>query len=249
MTGLGIIGLLVLVFFLGILSLLTVVERRWPASFRQIRAFEALKRAIERSVETGERVHVSLGTGSLTGPDSAPALAGLAVLGRVAEAAAMSDRPPVVTTGNGAIMVLAQDTLRTTYQASDLRSQNDPLLARMVGPTAMSYIAGLPPVATDEGVSVHVLTGAYGMEGALAGEYAERQGAFVMGGTDDVASQALLFIATQHPIVGEEVFAGGAYLNAGVMHRASLRAQDVVRGLIVALIIIGVILRTLGVSL
>jgi hypothetical protein len=48
-------------------------------------------------------------------------------------------------------------------------------------------------------------------------------------------------------MIGEEIFAGGAYLNVGPLHRASLRAQDAIRMLIVALILIGTVLRALGV--
>jgi hypothetical protein len=91
-----------------------------------------------------------------------------------------------------------------------------------------------------------MLVGSFGSEVALAADFGERQRAFVLAGTDDIQSQALLYVTAEHPLIGEEVFAGGAYLNVGPLHRASLRAEDLLRTLIVALILIGTVLRTLG---
>src|SRR3972149_4178711 len=93
-------GARVFVGFLALILGLAAVGRRWPADLRPMAGFEALRLAIERAVEAGERVHVSLGTGSVIGPESAPAMVGLAMLGRVAAATAMSDKPVVVTTGD-----------------------------------------------------------------------------------------------------------------------------------------------------
>ena len=47
-------------------------------------------------------------------------------------------------------------------------------------------------------------------------------------------------------LIGEELYASGAYTQAGRMHIASLRAQDVMRWLLVAVIVGGVILNFAG---
>ena len=62
-----------------------------------------------------------------------------------------------------------------------------------------------------------------------------------------VQSQALLYTTADYPLIGEEVFAGGAYLGLGEMHEASLRTQDVIRFAIIGLILLGTILKTIGV--
>lgn len=241
----GALALFTLVLFITLLLFYVASGRRWPAVFRPLRGFEALGMAIERAVEAGERVHLSLGTGSVSGADSATALAGLSVLGRVAAATAMSDRPGIATGGDGAMAILAQDTLRSAYARAGAKDRYRPTSGRMLGPTPFSYVAGLPTLLATEGVSVHMLIGSFGVEGGLAADLGERHQAFVLAGTDDVQSQALLYATAEHPLIGEEVFAGGAYLNVGPMHRASLRAQDVVRILIVATILIGTVAQTI----
>jgi len=211
--GIDYIGIVVLLLFVGLLIGFTAFGRRWPVVLRPLRGFDELSTAIERAVEAGERVHLSLGTGSVIGSDSAPALAGLAMLSRIATATTMSDKPVVVTAGDGAMALLAQDTLRVAYERARASERYQSISGRMLGPTPFSYIASLPILIETEDVSVHLLAGSYGA------------------------------------LIGEEVFAGGAYLNVGPFHIASLRTQDVVRMVIVALILLGTILSTLGVSL
>ncbi len=69
MTAIDLQGLLLLFAFLGLMLGSAAISRRFPATFRQIAAFEALGKAIERAVEAGDRVHLSLGTGSVIGPE------------------------------------------------------------------------------------------------------------------------------------------------------------------------------------
>jgi hypothetical protein len=229
-----------------LLLLFGLLGRRRPASFRPIPAFQALGRAIERAVEAGQRVHISLGTGSAVGQESAPAFAGLAALSRVARTTSMSDRPVVATTGDAAMAILARDTLRGAYQAVGAAELYEPTAGRLLAPTPFSYIAGLPLVLATEEISVHMLAGSFGVEAALAADFGERQNAFVIAGTDDVQSQALFFATAEHPLLGEEVFATGAYLEVGGLHPASLRTQDALRWLITLLVLGGTLLSTFG---
>jgi hypothetical protein len=242
-------GLGILVAFVVLLLVFAAVGRTLPATFRPLPSFDNLRSAIERAVEAGERVHVSLGTGSVIGPESAPAMAGLSVLSKVAAATVMSDKPVVATTADGAMAVLAQDTLRTAHARARAAERYEPTAGRMLGATPYSYAAGVPSVLAAEDVSVHILNGSFGAEGALVADFGELRNAFVVAGSDDVNAQALLHAAAAHPLVGEEVFAGGAYLGAGAFHSASLRAQDVVRFLVILAVLIGTLLRTLGIGL
>ncbi|HSB90894.1 MAG TPA: DUF6754 domain-containing protein [Anaerolineales bacterium] len=229
------------------LIVLTVAERRWPTTLRRVAAFDALDSAIERAVEGGERVHLSLGTGSLIGSDCAPALAGAIALAKVAEATTMSDRPVVASAGDGALAVLAQEALRGAYARTGAKEQYRATSGRMLGPTPFSYAAALPVILSSEKVSVHLLTGSFGAEGALAADMGERQKAFVLAGSDEIQTQALFFTTAEHALIGEEVFVTGAYLQGSGMQRASLRLQDGVRLALVAAILLGTLLRTLGV--
>jgi hypothetical protein len=239
MNGLYWEALLVLALFIGLLILFIAVDQRWTAAFRPIRGYEELGTAIERAVEAGERVHLSLGTGSASGGDSAPAYAGLVM---------MSDRPVVVTSADGALSILSQDSLRSSFKRAGAQERFNPSLGMFLAPTPYSYFATLSPFLKNEAVSTNVFAGSFGGEGALAADAGYRQRAFVLAGTEDVQSQALLYAAAENPLIGEEVFAAGAYLNVGAAHRASLRVQDAIRIGVVVVIIVGSVLKIMGIE-
>jgi hypothetical protein len=241
------LGLLILGVFVFLMLALALVERRWPATFRPIEHFDALGSATERAVESGERVHYSVGTGSLVSTDAGSAFASLAMLRRVAEAATVSDRPPIVTAGDGSLTILGQDTTRSAYRRARATDRFHASSGRMLGPTPWSYAASVPSVLADENVSVNILVGSFGPEGALVADVGQRKNIFTLAGTPDIQAQSLLWATSEQPLIGEEVFAGGAYLEVNRMHRSSLRTQDLVRVLIIGGVLVATVLKTLGV--
>lgn len=241
------IGFLILFLMAAMIVGFALLRNRWRVVLRPLKGYDRLGQAIEQAVEAGDRVHLSLGTGGLVGMESAPALAGLAVLARIASLTAMSDKPAIVTSSNGAFMLLAQDTLRTTYRRMGELPRFELNSGRMLGPTPYTYSAAIPDLLDTEQVSVHVLHGSFGPEAALASVFGERAGAFVLAGTDDVQAQALMVATAEEVLIGEEVFAGSAYLDNAPFHRSSLQAQDALRFALIILIVLGAILRTLGV--
>jgi hypothetical protein len=143
-------------------------------------------------------------------------------------------------------MILAQDTLRAAYDQAGARERFRATSARMLGPTPFAYAAALPGMLATENVSVHILNGSFGVEGALAAEFGRQAHAYVLAGSDDVPAQALMYAVADEPLIGEELFAAGAYLNLGPMHIASLRVQDIARTILIGAILAGTALRTLG---
>lgn len=243
----NVMGLAVLALFVLLMLFYSAMRKRWPAVFRPIKAYEELNTAVERAVEAGERVHLSLGTGSVIGSDSAAAFAGLSLLSQIAEATTTSDKPIVATAGDGAMAMLAQDSLQSVYKKANAVEHYKSISGRMLGPTPYSYTAEIPNLLDSEDVSVHVLTGSFGSEGALAADFGRRQNTFVLAGTEDVLSQAMLYATADYLLVGEELFAAGAYMGSGALHEASVRTQDAVRLLIILAILIGTVLKTIGV--
>ena len=74
---------------------------------------------------------------------------------------------------------------------------------------------------------------------ALLVEAAERENATVIAASDNLSAQSVFYASSQDPLIGEELFAAGAYVGAGVTHEASLTVQDILRWLIIVAIIVG----------
>lgn len=215
-------------------------------NLRDIPAFYRLKGAIELAVEDGTRIHVAIGRSSITSPQGAAAMIGLSMLKHIGRIAAESDEPPIATMGDGTIMVLAQDTIRSNYKALGLFSDYSNDLGRIVGLTPFSYAAGTMSLIFDEDVSSNLLVGSFGPEAGLITSAGERSQTLTIAGTDNIPGQAVLFATAHEPLIGEELYAGGAYLSADPVHIASLHAQDIIRWIIVILMIAGAISGFIG---
>lgn len=244
-TGLiGIIGLVIAIVAMGLLSLL---HRRSPFTFRSIRAFFRIRYAASLVVEDGTRLHVSLGNASLLTQAGASALAGLALLRKLGEMTSLSDRPPVATTGNATINLLAQDTLRSAHEAVAVDQPFDMNNSRLAGLTPFSYVAGVMPSMRDEKISTNILIGNFGPEVGLLTEAADRQNTTVIAASDSLPAQAVLYATSDEPLIGEELFAAGAYHQAGDSHAASLVVQDIARWIVILALLAGAGLKLIGI--
>jgi hypothetical protein len=240
------IALAVLVLAAILLIGLILLRRRFPGAFRPIEAYDRLNRAIGLAVESGTRLHLSFGSGNLFTARGASALAALAMLRKLSERTSLSDRPPIVTSGDSSLAILSQDTLQAGYRAAAAEEQYRFSTGRLTGITPFSYAAGTIPVTRDESVSTNIFMGNFGSESALLVEAAERENTSVIAASDNVSAQSVFYAASQDPLIGEELFAAGAYVGAGAAHEASLTVQDILRWLIIVAILIGSLLKLAG---
>jgi hypothetical protein len=242
------LGLLFILLCLGLILFFIFSDRtREKLNLRSIQAFNHFRREVDLAVEAGKRLHISLGRGNINDLQGGAAFIGLTILDRCARAASNSDRPPVTTSGDGVVTILSQDTLQSTYRSLATEQRYDPTNARLTGLTPLAYAAGAMPAIHDEHVSANILAGHFGTEVALLTEAGERSRSLTVAGSDSIPAQAVLYATTDEALLGEELYAAGAYLGAGTAHTASLRMQDILRWVLVVAIVIGAILKLLGI--
>jgi hypothetical protein len=232
-------ALLILLAFAALFLLGNLLARRAkPPSLRPIPAYARLRELAVESIETGQPLHVSLGAGDWG--QAAPELAaGLMALDAISRQAAHARQGVCVTTGSPVALLLAMNLVQANgAPANDLH---------LSGPAPLAYAGG----AAEEGLlrprAAHLLLGRFGDEGLwLAGALQTGQ-APVLGGASDPAAAALMQLATEEPVIGEDLYAAGAYLGRQ-QHLGSLAAQDWARLLLAAALLAGAILATLGIG-
>lgn len=239
-------GLFLVIISTILLIGLYLLKDRVKASFRAIPSFTKFIQSIGTAVEQGTRVHFSLGSADVTRERTAASFVGLSALRQISELAAASDKPPVATSGDAALSVLSQDNLQSAYDAAGMTEQYRPDTGRVTGLTPFSYAAGTLPMMTDEDFSSSLLVGSYGVEIGLLTEAIERQDAFTLSAADSLPAQALVYASAQEPLIGEELFATGAYLKTGRAHMVSLYVQDILRWLIIVLLLGGTAMKILA---
>lgn len=242
------IGLIIVIFAAVLLLAFSVWRRRTPGVFRRIAAFDRLNREVGLAVENGTRLHISLGRGNLFASFSGSALAGLALLRRIAERTSVSDRPPIVTSGDAGLTILSQDTAQSGYQAAGAEDQFRITAERVTGLSPFSYAVGTIPILRDENISANIMIGDFGAESALVVEAADRQNAGLIAASENLAAQSIFYASAKDVLIGEELFASGAYTGAGASHEASLNVQDLLRWIVVFAILVGALLNLFGIG-
>ncbi|BAJ62069.1 DUF6754 domain-containing protein [Anaerolinea thermophila] len=242
------LGLVLLAGALTLILSLPALRKR-KVVLRTIPALQRARRALGLSVEDGSRIHLSIGKASIFSPTNASALVGLSTLERVAQLSLVSDRPPVATSGEGTLTVLSQDTLQAAYRIANVPEQYDPERGRLTGATPMSYTAAALPVIHQERISANLFVGNFGPEVGLMASASEHENAFSLGASDALDAQSVLYVTAEETLIGEELFAVPAYLQAGSIYQTSLRVQDILRWVVIGLMVLSAILGLAGVSL
>jgi hypothetical protein len=207
-------------------------------TLRPLPGLEALRGQQGRAIETGQSLHLSLGTSGIGGGNTATTLAGLAILESLADEAAATDTPPTVTVADPTALVIAQDVLRRAYARQGNPAGYDPRTVRYVAASPLPYAAGVSDILSLEETSANVMAGVFGPEVAFITEEGSKQAVLQVAGAVDVAPLAVMYPSANHLMVGEEMFAARGYLDNLPVHTGSLLAQDVIRWLLVALLFV-----------
>ncbi len=77
------------------------------------------------------------------------------------------------------------------------------------------------------------MIGSFGIEAGLITHSGEQSNTLTIAGTDDMLGQAVLYATAHETLIGEEIFASGAYFDSKDIHFASIRAQDIIRLIII----------------
>jgi hypothetical protein len=247
MNGLALGFLILFGLLIGVYTALARRKGAPPVALRPMDSFDNLPKTVGEAVESGRRLHIALGSGALGQADTATTVAGLNALNLISTVAVVSDKPPVITTTDGAAAFVAQDLLKQVYTRQHALERYAGDEARVAGLTPISYQAALAPMLSDETVAGNVILGPTGPEVALLTEAGQRGKVSTLAGSDNPATQAVLFAAADDVLLGEDVYAVSAYLARAEAQVASLQAQDWMRVIVIAAIVLGALGKAAGV--
>lgn len=240
----SLIASLLIVISIAALYILTRRYReRSAVGLRNIKAYETLQKQVEKAMASGRSIHFSPGRGSLSKATNPTSLAGLSGLQRLTEDSISSDKPPLVTSGDGTLFVASQDVIRGGYEESGrpkaYSSQVSQFIAADSNP--MAFGAGVSDILNQGEHGSNIIMGHIGPELLLMAEAAERERQTQIIGSDNLAALSVALSVTEDMILGEELYAAAAYLQEEPAHIASLQLQDILRILVVLGILIAAI--------
>jgi len=245
-SDVDITALIVLALFCILLALFTSQAKRGHRfALRMIPAYESIRQLVSQSLESGQPIHVGMGSGRVGTEATPEALMGLTVFDYVARNVAAYNQSVLGTTADGTILSAAQGILQKARQQAGFAERYRGKELNFYGPERMVYAAGTMDAITRERHLANILLGRFGHEGLWIAESVQDRGMVQLGGTADPSAIALMQTTLDEFVIGEEVFAAGAYLHRP-SHLGSLAAQDAVRIVAILIIIAAVVMASLG---
>jgi len=215
-------------------------------NLRRLSAVEALYPAVGRAVEMGGAVHWCMGTGrgrsiqDIAGQSAVSFL----VLQRLARHCAKLGARLLPSLGQPEAVPLVDAICSQAFLAENV-PQN--WKSEDIGffPES-SYEVSIPLRLQNENVKSNVMIGEFVSEAVIIAESGVMAGAFQIGGTTAWNNIAYFVTTCDEFLIGEEIYAAGAYLSENPIEKSSLIGQDVAKFAMVLLMLIGVATVALG---
>ncbi len=239
---------LVVTFFLELalaVSVLVLMDRsrkgmRIP-EIHKVPGLDAVDEAIGRATEMGRPVHFSPGIRNL---DDAQTLAGMAILGHIARRCAEMGADIIATNKSTVVYPVAEAIVRQGFIEAGVPQNLKPNSVRFISEDQFAYASGVERIFRTERPAANIMVGSFWAETIIIAENGAKWGMIQIGGTANVHAIPFFVAACDYALIGEEMYAAGAYLSKDPPLVSGLVAQDWFKVLAEVLIVIGAVLQT-----
>ncbi len=227
--------LVTLLFYIFILLFYLISAKKGKEiTLRPIPGLRAIDEAVGRAAEMGRPI---LFTTGLLGLDNLSTIAALNILAHVAKKAAQYQTRIIVPNYNPAVYTVAEAIVRESFTLAgrpDLFNSDDIFY---VSSRQFGYAAGVTGIMLREKTAAHFFMGYYFAEALLLTEVGASTGAIQVSGTDAITQLPFFIVTCDYTLIGEELYAASAYLSKDALLSATIKGQDIMKGVIIAFLV------------
>ncbi len=215
---------------------------------RPIAAIGALDEAVGREAEMGRPVHFAPGSGELDSEYASQTIAGLQILAHIARLTARYDVGAIVTLWKSVTVPICQEVIRQSYIEEGKADVYSPDFVRFLSDDQMAYTANAMGLIQQNQVASNILIGPFYMESLMLAEAAFQVGSIQIAGTARMYQLPFFVAACDYSLLGEEMYAAGAYIGQDAIRLNSIKAIDWAKIAFLVVIAVGSILETAGID-
>ena len=203
---------------------------------RPIAAIKAMEEAVGRATEMGKPVLYIPGISSL---DEIDTIAGLIILGHVAEMTAEYEANLHVPVCVPIVMETAKETCKESYLKKGRPDLYRDDMVHYVTDDQFAYAAGVNGIMLREKPAAIFFQGKFYAESLILAETGNSIGAIQIAGTGSSSQIPFFVTACDYTLIGEEFYAASAYLSGSPEMLGSIKGQDYVKvGCIILIILV-----------
>ncbi|MBU1700666.1 MAG: hypothetical protein KJ970_03570 [Candidatus Eisenbacteria bacterium] len=231
------------VFCVFVLSFIQLAKSGRTLFIRRISGLNAIDEAVGRATELGKKVLYIPGIMSI---DENQTIASLAVLRHVAKITARNATELDVPNKDPLTFAAARETVREAYMEEGRPDLFREDMVNYVTYDQFAYTASVSGKMVRERPATNFLIGAFYAESLLLAETGQASGAMQIAGTAEVAQLPFFVVTCDYTLIGEELYAAGAYLSRDPAQLGSIKGQDYTKACLILAIVIGTILASFG---
>ncbi len=208
---------------------------------RTISGLKAIDEAIGRATELGKPV---LFISGLADVDNVQTLAALSILSHVSRKTAEYDTQLIMPNNYSVTMVMAQEVVRESHFRAGRPDTYLPENIYYVSDAQFAFVGHVLGVIERSKPAANIYMGRYFAESLILAEAGFATKAIQIAGTAETPQLPFFFTACDYCLIGEELFAASAYLSKNPKQTGSIKAQDMIKLLILGGIFVGSVLAT-----
>ena len=211
---------------------------------RRIPGLDAVDEAIGRATELGKPILYLTGAGDISQPAT---IAASVILGRVGKRVATYETELLVPHRDPIVMAVCQEITKQAYLEAgkaDIFNEDSNFF---ISDDQFSYTAAVDGLMLRRKPAANFFMGSFYAESLLLTETGAGTGAIQIAGTDSDHQLPFFVTTCDYTLIGEELYAASAYLSRDPVQVGTLRGQDLVKGVILGVLVLGTLVATVGV--
>jgi len=218
-------------------------KRKGGLFIRRIAGLDAIDEAVGRATEMGRPIFYSTGIGSMS---AVPTIASTSILSEVAKKVAAHDTQLKVPHFDPIVMTVSKEIVKQAYAESNRSDSYRDDINFFVSQDQFSFAASVDGMIHREKPAACFFIGHFMAESLLLAEVGATTGAIQIAGTEQESQLPFFFTSCDYTLIGEELYAAGAYLSKEPMLQSTLKVQDFGKAFVMLSIVAGSALLLAG---
>ena len=230
-------------FFLFVLVYIRFAAAGYEFFVRKITGLAAIEEAIGRATEMGRPVLYVPGIDDL---NNIQTIASMVILNDVARLSATYETPIIVPVCRPFVVPVAEEAVKQGFLNAGRPELYNPDNVRYLSDEQFAFTAGVNGIMLRERTAANLYLGSFFAESLILAETGFSTGAIQVAGTANIHQLPFFVAACDYTLIGEELYAASAYLSKEPKLLGTLKASDLAKVIIIALLVIGCITETIG---
>jgi len=229
--------------FVMVVSFIQIAKRGKELYIRKIAGLSAMDEAIGRATEMGRKMFYIPGILSI---NEIQTIASLYIMKYVAKRTATYGATLEVPNIDPLTFSAAQEVVKQAYMEAGKPDQFKDDMVTYITYDQFAYTASITGKMVRERPATNFLIGSFFAESPILAETGQSVGAIQIAGTAELAQLPFFVTACDYTLMGEELYAASAYLSREPILLGSIRAQDMVKAILMAIMLVGLVTLAFG---